>query len=297
MIELPEKFKENVVNRYGKKGEEWLKNINVIINKYIKKFNLYDVKLAGNLSINVVLYATSKKWGDIILKVLAPTIISVNEINYMMMSSNKFFAKCYYYNLEDKVMVLEKLTPGYPLSDINNQNERINIFCYIMNNITNDLIPKKEFKMLDDILKERFNLALNNKEYVYISDMINKAIKMHQEINSMNLPKYVLHDDLHHNNILKSKNDWKVIDPHGIVGEKVFETSQFIRSELSYCNLEDIDLIISKISKEIKEEKKLIYKALYVYLTSKIIYHIKVKHNENKIIKNIKICEIIETYL
>ena len=53
--------------------------------------------------------------------------------------------------------------------------------------------------------------------------------------------------------------------------------------------------IISK--KEIKEEKKLIYKALYVYLTSKIIYHIKVKHNENKIIKNIKICEIIETYL
>ncbi len=33
---LPIKFKENVVNRYGKKGKEWLNNINVIIDKYVK---------------------------------------------------------------------------------------------------------------------------------------------------------------------------------------------------------------------------------------------------------------------
>lgn len=138
MTELPIKFKENVVNRYGKKGKEWLNNINGIIDKYVKKFDLTDVELAGNLSINVVLFATSKKWGNIILKVLAPTIISVNEISYMSMASSEFFAKCHYYSLEDKVMILEKLIPGYPLSNIDNQNERINIFCYIMNNITND---------------------------------------------------------------------------------------------------------------------------------------------------------------
>ncbi len=297
MIELPEKFKEKVVNRYGKKGEEWLYNINVIIDKYIKKFDLSDVRLAGNLSINVVLYAKSKKWGDIILKVLAPTVISVNEINYMKMSSDKFFAKCYYYSLEDKVMILEKLIPGYPLSNIDSQNERINIFCFIMNSITNDLIPKKKFKTLDDTLKERFNLALNREEYMHISNIVNKAIKMYQEINSMNLPKYVLHDDLHHKNILKADKGFKVIDPHGVVGEKVFETAQFIRSELSNSNIYEIDFIVTKISEEIKEDKKLIYKALYVYLTSKVIYHTKVKHSEDKILKNIKICEIIETYL
>lgn len=36
MTELPIKFNENVVNRYGKKGKEWLNNINVIIDKYVK---------------------------------------------------------------------------------------------------------------------------------------------------------------------------------------------------------------------------------------------------------------------
>lgn len=159
------------------------------------------------------------------------------------------------------------------------------------------MIPKKGFKTLDDTLNESFNLALSHKEYVHISDMVNNAIKMYQEINSMNLPKYVLHDDLHHNNILKSKNDWKVIDPHGVVGEKIFETSQFIRSELSNSNLDIIDLILTKISNEIKEDKKIIYKALYVYLTSKVIYHIKVKHNNDKILKNIEICKIIKVYL
>lgn len=68
-------------------------------------------------------------------------------------------------------------------------------------------------------------------------------------------------------------------------GEKVFESSQFIRSELSNSSLDNIDLIVTKISKKIKEDKKLIYKALYIYLTSKVIYHIKVKHNEGKIKK------------
>lgn len=80
-------------------------------------------------------------------------------------------------------------------------------------------------------------------------------------------------------------------------GEKVFESSQFIRSELSNSSLDNIDLIVNKISEKIKEDKKLIYKALYIYLSSKVIYHTKVKHSKDKILKNIKICEIIETYL
>jgi len=297
MIELPNKFKENVINRYGIKGKEWLNNVNKIIDKYVEKFDLNNVRLADNLSINVVLYAASKEWRDIVLKVLAPTIISVNEINYMNMCSDKFFAKCYYSNLEDKVIILERLSPGYPLSTVDDMDERIKVFCNILNNVTNDLIYINGFKTLDDTLNERFNLALNSKEYENVLGMVNNAIKLYKEIKNMNLPKYVLHDDLHHNNILKSKNDWKVIDPHGIVGEKVFETSQFIRSELSYTNLDDIDLVVSKLSKYIKEDKKLIYKALYVYLTSKVIYHIKVKHSKDKILKNIKICKIIENYL
>lgn len=82
-----------------------------------------------------------------------------------------------------------------------------------------------------------------------------------------------------------------------LLEKKIFETSQFIRSELSNSNLDIIDLIVTKISNEIKEDKKIIYKALYVYLTSKVIYHIKVKHNNDKILKNIEICKIIKAYL
>lgn len=36
MIELPEKFKQNVINRYGIEGKEWLNSVDKIIEKYKK---------------------------------------------------------------------------------------------------------------------------------------------------------------------------------------------------------------------------------------------------------------------
>lgn len=298
MIKLPDEYNNKVINRYGIKGRAWLEKIDLIIDKYIKKFDLTNVLLANDLSINVVLFADSKKYGKVILKVLAPTLVSINEINYMKMCSDNFFAKCYFYDKEDRVMLLEKLMPGYPLSKVDNQNERIDIFCYIMNGIVNDSLSIKGFKTLDDTFKERFNYALNHKEeYVYIYNEINYAISVYEDIKRMNLPKYVLHDDLHHKNILKVENGWKVIDPHGIVGERVFETAQFIRSELSLSSLNYLDLVVSKVSEKLNEQKTLIYKALYVYLISKVIFHVKIKHNLGKILKNIEICEKIKIYL
>lgn len=65
-------------------------------------------------------------------------------------------------------------------------------------------------------------MSNGSKKFVFVPFCLLAQAYQAQEINSMNLPKYVLHDDLHHNNILKSKNDWKVIDTHGVVGEKNF---------------------------------------------------------------------------
>ena len=117
------------------------------------------------------------------------------------------------------------------------------------------------------------------------------ANNMYDEISNMNLPKYVVHNDLQHKNILKGENGWKMIDPHGIGGEKVFETCQFIKAELPSNSIEDIKFISKKVADSIGENLNLIYKALYIENTTKILFYLKSKENEEIISYNISLCK------
>ena len=80
MLELPEEFRKNIVNRYNKKGIEWLNNLENVVNKYINKFELKNIELIKNLSMNLVIFANSKKYGDVVLKICAPGKTSDAEI-------------------------------------------------------------------------------------------------------------------------------------------------------------------------------------------------------------------------
>lgn len=248
--------------------------------------------------MNIVLFANSDKYGEVVVKIGAPGKTIISEINYINLCNSKYFVKCYYYNTEDRVMLLERIKPGYQLRNLENQEERIHIFCDILNNITTNNIPKNNFKTHEEEINEKIEKVCNNKEkYSSILYMLDTVKNLYREIKNMNLPKYVLHDDLQHKNILKSDYGWKVIDPHGLVGEKIFETAYFIRAELEYTNLNEIDRVITLISKHLKEDKILIYKALYINIFSRIVFYIKVKYDTKLIDYNIKVCEEISKYI
>mgnify|MGYP002618928197 CR=1 FL=1 len=273
---------------YGEKGNNWLENIDRIIKKYEKLFDLKNIKLLENMSINVVLSAKSDKYGDVIIKIGTPGKTALDEIRYINMFQIKNMVNCYYYNLEDRVMILEKVLPGYTLERINNIDDRIEVFVNLLNEISNKATNNLEkFPTYEDKLKEKIIKIQNIDNSKYnITEMANIAVELYEKIKNMNLPKYVLHEDLQHKNILKSENGWKIIDPHGVVGEKVFETCQFIRAEI-YKEKEKIDVIVNQVAKKLKIESELIYKALYIDLTTKLIFYIGSGYPEDFILENI----------
>ena len=244
-----------------KLGIKWLNSIDEIIEKYKKKFNLYNIRLVKNLTMNILLFASSNEYGEV-------------------------------------VMIIEKIYPGYQLNNLKNQEERIIVFCKILNNITIEDIPKSTFQSYEESLKEKIEFVYNDKQkYSNILHMVDIVKNFYSEIKNMNLPKYILHNDLQHKNILKSNDEWKVIDPHGIIGEKIFETTQFIRAELEYTNLDKMDNIITLISKHLNEDKILIYKALYISTFLKLVYYINAKYDINVICYNIEMCDKIYEYI
>ncbi len=295
MLELPESFKVKAINRYNELGEKWLNNINNIIHQYTKQFELENIELAENSNVNLVIFATSRQFGDVVMKLCSPT--STREINIMQQYSENYVPKCYYSHLDDRVMILERLSPGYSLRHLENLEERIKVFSDLSNHLFIPINGTENFLTFEEIFEKRMQYLSENKHlFSDILWMFDIAQNLYEKIQNMNLPKYILHGDLQHKNILKAGENWKAIDPHGMIGEKVFETSQFIRSELKISTLErnKINEIVSLLSAYFGENKTLILEALYVYtLVEKIIWLIKNKENSQNISFSITVCKIL----
>lgn len=248
--------------------------------------------------MNVLLFASSEKYGDVVVKIGSPSKTSISEINYINLCPTKYFVKCYYYNIDDRIMILEKVSPGDSLDSLENQEERIKIFSDIYHSITTENTGNKLFRSYEEILNEKIEMVHNDKtKYKDIWYMLDHIHNFYDEIKNMNLPKCILHNDLQHKNILRANHGWKVIDPHGVIGEKIFETAMFIREELKYVHLDEMDKTVEHISKYLKEDKTLIYKAMYITLFQKTIFYISAKYNMNIISYHAKICEKILEYL
>lgn len=293
MIEIPEEYRKRVISEYGTDGSNWLNRINELVEKYKTKFKLSNMKLIKDLSINIVFSAYSEIYGETFVKFSAPGKFAIREINFITSSHSKYIAKCHYYNLEDRVMILEKITPGTSLKTRESRTDRIHIFCEIVNDLLRIEDNAKNLYGEYHIDTHIRNLEKYESLHLQIDEKLAIAEQFYHEMSNSNLKKYVLHRDLHHGNILKSNDGWKVIDPHGLIGYRVFELTQFIRVELEMENLDCLQEVVSEVSEVLKEDEELIYKALYIDTVNKILHYLSRKEDEKIVEFNNKLCERI----
>lgn len=108
-----------------------------------------------------------------------------------------------------------------------------------------------------------------------------------------------MHNDLHHYNILKSGNEYKAIDPHGVIGEKVFEYVPFIINEYWQNDFEVTYMlkVIQKIANHSKEKKINILKATYIHLLLSTIWFKEDNARDELINNNIKGLNYLKEFL
>lgn len=133
-----------------------------------------------------------------------------------------------------------------------------------------------------DILNNTFNKSKGEKkdDYKKIIDLIQIADEEYKNIEKLNLDKYILHGDLHHTNIILNNNQYKAIDPHGVIGEKILEVGCFILNELWIFNREkeNIKNIIKKISKNMNLSEKEIARATFIQIVLSTAWSVEEKN-------------------
>ena len=222
---LNEEEIKKIPNRYKNR----INYIDKTLQKYSQIYNLKKLKLYDDMNYSIVGSAISNEYGDVIFKIILDTDFNYSEIEMLKIYNGNY--SCKLIIEENGFYLIEKLKPGTKLSEENlTLEEKTKIVCNIIDNLT---IPVKDGNKHNI---KNYNVLLENaytyceKNNIFLS-YVKKSKEFYNIIKSKNLPLYFLHNDLHTYNILKSNDTFKSIDPHGVIGEKIFEYPPFIINE------------------------------------------------------------------
>jgi streptomycin 6-kinase len=223
-----QKFEQNIIKIYSVEGKKWLADLPYIVNKIAEEWNLSNLKPVANLSYNYVLSGFCDVQ-PIILKMSLDIEGLKKETKTLQYFKNHNEVKVL--EQKDGMILIERAVPGISLKPYFSVNEEksIEIICDVIrklhqrSNSHNAIFPhiKEWLSKLDYYLN---TISLHDKIYFHLKKAI--AIK-NQLLQTPNI-EFLLHGDLHHDNILQNGNEWCVIDPKGVIGPTAFEITTFI---------------------------------------------------------------------
>lgn len=218
-------FQSTVISMYGEMGKTWLDNLSNQVNYLAKQYRLSDLKPVNNLSYNYVLSGFKQKM-PVILKVGVDQSSLEREGNALNAFANQGAVKVL--SQDSGILLLQQAIPGHSLKSYYPEQDLDSIYiaCEVMGKLHQAPIPDNHtFPHIQtwlDVLDKNWDIP---NDYLMRSRIIKKHLL------NQKLPLVLLHGDLHHDNILKDKQEgWLVIDPKGIIGPAVCEIWAFVRN-------------------------------------------------------------------
>lgn len=226
-------FKNSIACMYGDKGRKWIEDLPRFVSDFSRRWNLLDLKPFNNFSYNYVLSGFQEN-KPIVLKLGLDTENLKREAKALEVF--KGFGAVEVIEQADGVLLLEGVIPGCSLKQLfpDRDEEAIIIACNVIDKL--HYAPKETFHDFPTI--KNWLVSLDKSCEMFEEHLLKARILRDELLVTMEMP-ILLHGDLHHENILAHGNEWKVIDPKGVVGEFAYEVGCFIRNPLDFPNQPD----------------------------------------------------------
>lgn len=267
-MQIPDRFGHKIIRTYGERGSSWLAALPDILARCIQKWQLSDCETSGILSYNFILFATSPHFGQVALKVgldLRP------EMQALDLYRGRHICQCYDSDEALGAMLLERVMPGYDLTTVTDNTERIHIAAQVVSRLPLSMdTTSHNLKTYSQWLERAFSRARSEgKVGAEMLQYIEIADQLYSDINRPEQAQVLLHGDLNHWNILQDKSGtWKAIDPQGVIGVHCLESARFIENQRDMVPLAErighIDEMVTIFGTTLGETKKAIACALFV---------------------------------
>lgn len=232
MIAIPETFIKRMRDLHGEQGAAWSEALPGLIADCASRFDFTPVAPFTNLSYNFVLRATRRDGKQVVLKASFMKGELSREVSVLRAYEGRGVIHVLNADEEWGVALLEGADPGTPLSTIENDAHATHIFCdvlrrlYLTPPIGSQYPSMKQHFAAIERYRERCN-NMNNTVQIP-ANYVKNAEKCLAYLITTTSENYLLHGDLHHDNILRQGEKWAVIDPKGLIGDIHFDTIQYL---------------------------------------------------------------------
>lgn len=233
-MKIPVVFKNIICRTYGRNGEEWLKKLPEIVEFCSNEWNLKNISALSKLSYNYVAFVEHELHGRSILKIGVPEHIINREYETINAIKSTSLRKVHLYDQEHNALLLEAIEPGTRLSDSGSIEFELQTGCMLLENMKNETKNSSYLPPYKELMNAAFELALQNKwgGGVFKGHM-ETAVEYFNILESRYKADYIIHGDFHSDNVLSNNSinveeQWKVIDPKGVVGFWFADIGRFI---------------------------------------------------------------------
>lgn len=229
MFSIPDYFKQNTLELHGTdKANIWLSNLPDILTRCARRWNLTLLPPFGNLSIHYVAPAQRADGTMVVLKASSPTGEFGQEITALHLLAGPGIVRLLEVDETQEVMLLERLETGMILSRLvpEHDEQATSILANVMKRLWKPVPAIHPFPTVEDWanglnqLRPQFQGGYGP----FPPRLVDEAIALFAELNISAEKRLLLHGDLHHENILQSGTEWRVIDPKGLIGDPGYET-------------------------------------------------------------------------
>lgn len=233
-MELRAAFLQRIREVFGEEGEAWLGALPSLIADCERRWGI-RVGTPFSLSYNYVAPALKDDGGEVVLKLGVPARELRTEIAALRHYDGNGMARLLDADAERGAMLLERLLPGTPLLDLEDDVEATCIAADVMRELRRSPSDNHAFPTVADWGRgfERMRARFDGKTGPLPERLVEAAESRFAELLGSSDEPVLLHGDLHHENILRAgRRPWLAIDPKGVVGEPAYETGALLRNPM-----------------------------------------------------------------
>jgi len=237
---LPFEFIQTIRNTFGSDGRAWLAALPHLIDEASRRWGLTNIQPVSNLSYNFVAFA-ERSDEDVVLKIGVPNRELTSEMSALRFFDGKGTVRLLEADDEGFMFLLERLQPGETLATLNNDDQATRIAAEVMLNLWRPAPIDDAFIQLSDWfkgfeeLRHRFEGGTGPLEKRLVERAEHSVANFFRE----DYAPMLIHGDLHHYNLLSSKEGWLAIDPKGVIGPVAYEVGPLLMNPLGFLNRPD----------------------------------------------------------
>lgn len=225
-IELQPGFKARITEVHGERGLQWLKALPSLIAELSQNWDFQFISSLPDLSYGFVARVHFQNQ-EVILKMNPGVEIIAHEVLWLKQFPH--LAPKIFKESAQGAFLMEKILPGYMLKDLvksDQDDEATRTVCRLVHELQKKPVRSADFPHLS--IHKQISLLHGH----FDKDLVEKAESLYRDLTVKSESDVLLHGDLHHDNILRHNDTWKIIDPHGYMGDPVFEISPFVYNPL-----------------------------------------------------------------